>query len=224
MTTTLITGGLSGIGEEISKQLAGKIIRTTSRRDRVDHQSGIYYFNLKELTSAKELTDDLKKHNIQIDQVFHCAYDFSDAKLFFSLKSQDLKSKFDANIIGTFELLKAIIKPMTRRGQGRILILGSLLAKIPAPGKLIYITEKSAIEAMAMALNSEVNSKGVIVKVIHPALVATDQVKAKISIDVIDKIGKENLLSPKLVATECIKFLADDSRENIDEIRGNQKW
>ncbi|EQC47723.1 SDR family NAD(P)-dependent oxidoreductase [Bacteriovorax sp. Seq25_V] len=224
MSSTLITGGLNGIGKEIAIQIDGKKIITTSQRNKVDERADIYYLNLKEIESIKELAKKLKENNIEISKIYHCAYDFSDAKLFFSIKSQELSEKFQSNIVGTFELLKTFLKPMTRKGQGSVLLLGSLLAKFPAPGKLIYITEKNALEAMASAINSEVNNKGVFVKIIHPGLVATEQVLERISKDVIDKIGKDNLLNPKDVANRCIEFLESNDQESTLQMRGNQTW
>lgn len=224
----LVTAGLTGIGLEICKQLKNQnyeIIQTTSRVDLVDKASNCYYLNLAQPLSIKELSFDLKKNNISITHIFHCAHKFSDSKLFLNITANDLRESLEINVLGTFEFIKTFSKTMTRKSFGRILIIGSNLAKKPAPGKLIYITEKNAIESMALAINSEVIDKDVKIKILHPSLVATEQVLSKISPQVIDHIGRENLLTPMSVAKEAIDFLMNESElESIKIYNGNQQW
>lgn len=224
----LITAALTGIGQEICNQLKNEkidLIRTTSRKDLVRQDSNCYYLNLAEPESIKELNQELKKRNISISHIFHCAHKFSDSKLFLNISIEEFKESLETNILGTFELLKVFTKNMTRKSYGRILIIGSNLAKKPAPGKLIYITEKNAIESMALAINSEVYEKNVKIKVLHPSLVATEQVLGKISKEVIDTIGRDNLLTPEFVAQEAINFLMNEEElESIKIYNGNQQW
>lgn len=224
----LVTAGLTGIGLEICKQLENRnveIIKTTSRVELVDKTSNCYYLNLAKPESIKELSIDLKKNNISISHIFHCAHKFSDSKLFLNITANDLREGLETNVIGTFEFLRIFLKTMTRKSFGRILIIGSNLAKKPGPGKLIYITEKNAIESMALAINSEVIDKDVKIKILHPSLVATKQVLDRISPLVVDHIGRENLLKPTSVAKEAIDFLMNESElESIKIYNGNQQW
>lgn len=224
----LITAGLTGIGHEIAKILHEKkldVVVTTSKKEKVDENNNCFYLNLSEIESIKNLVNILASKNIQIDTIYHCAHAFSEAKLFLNIKSQDLLNSLNTNVVGTFEFLKVFLKQMTRAKNGRVLVIGSSLAKKPAPGKLIYITEKNAIEALVLSLNSEVNDKGVLIKIIHPALIATQQAIAKIDKSVINKIGRENLLEPRVVALEAITFLENRNNNEIVKIlNGNQKW
>lgn len=224
----LVTAGLTGIGLEICSQLKVQnfeIIQTTSRVELVDKTSNRYYLNLAEPESIKELSIDLKKNNISITHIFHCAHKFSDSKLFLNITANDLRESLETNVIGTFEFLRIFSKTMTRKSFGRILIIGSNLAKKPAPGKLIYITEKNAIESMALAINTEVIDRNVKIKILHPSLVATEQVLSRITPQVVNHIGRENLLTPTSVAKEAIGFLMNESElESIKIYNGNQQW
>lgn len=228
--TILITAGTSGLGLEIYRQLKTEapldlIIRTTSSKNKINENDDVYYLNLSEIDSIKIFTDKMKERQIVFSNIYHCAHQFSKTDLFLNISSHEFSQSLQTNVVGTFELLKTQCRPMTRKKFGRILIIGSYSIKNPSPGKIIYITEKSAIEAMAMTFNKELSEKNIQLFVLHPGLINSSDIKSRLADDVIKKIGEENLLSEIEVAKKAIDILQEKiPNDFIINMPGNQKW
>jgi len=225
MKTILITGGLTGLGEAICKNLATEdfnIIRTSSRKSNPDCH--IYQWDMQEKESTKSLFKELKANNVLPDIVVHCAHIFSDANLVFSVKSEEFSKSLENNIVPTFDLLKAASKPMARKGEGKILMLGSLLSRRGGPGKVSYITEKNAMTGLALAFSNELEHKGVHVSILHPGLIDTPRIREQMSSEVINTVGEANLLDINEVAKKCIEIITLKDPEVIYEQGEDQKW
>jgi len=69
---------------------------------------------------------------------------------------------------------------MSRAGFGRILILGSLASQLGGVGQVAYITEKSALEGLSRAFSSEFAARGVLLNIVHPGIVDTANVRARV--------------------------------------------
>lgn len=62
---------------------------------------------------------------------------------------------------------------MKRRGSGRMLIMSSMTARIPAPGITIYSATKAYLKSFGRSLSFETKPYGVTVTTVCPAAVAT---------------------------------------------------
>ena len=62
---------------------------------------------------------------------------------------------------------------MKRRGSGRILIMSSMAASIPAPGITVYSATKAYLKSFGRSLSYEFNPHGVSVTTVCPAAIAT---------------------------------------------------
>lgn len=225
MKTILITGGLTGLGEAIYKNLDQSefnIIRTSSRKSNPDCH--IYQWDMTDKDSAKALFKELKSNNCLPDIIIHCAHIFSKANLVFSVKSDEFAQSLENNIVPTFDLLKNGSKPMARKGEGKILLLGSLLSRRGGPGKVSYITEKNAMTGLALAFSNELESKGVHVSILHPGLIDTPRIREQMSDEVIKTVGEANLLDIDEVAKKCIEIITLKNPDIIYELGEEQKW
>ena len=66
---------------------------------------------------------------------------------------------------------------MKRRGSGRMLIMSSMTARIPAPGITIYSATKAYLKSFGRSLSFETKPYGVTVTTVCPAAVATSLYK-----------------------------------------------
>ena len=73
---------------------------------------------------------------------------------------------------------------MADRGFGRVLLLGSLVAVTGGVGQVVYITEKAALEGLVRAFAAELGRKGVLLNLVHPGMVDTENVRAKVKEEV----------------------------------------
>src|SRR5579872_210928 len=82
------------------------------------------------------------------------------------------RRQFEVNVIGFVAMTQALL-PLLRRGQGRIVIVGSIAGRSALPGSAAYDASKYALEAIADALRMELHGEGIRVSLIEPGAVAT---------------------------------------------------
>ncbi|XP_076676233.1 D-beta-hydroxybutyrate dehydrogenase, mitochondrial isoform X2 [Andrena cerasifolii] len=80
--------------------------------------------------------------------------------------SSVLKRSIDVNVIGVARLSQVFL-PLIRRSKGRIVLVGSLLARIPSPVRGIYCAVKAAVEAWGACLRLEMRRWGVDVVIVE---------------------------------------------------------
>ncbi|XP_066593107.1 D-beta-hydroxybutyrate dehydrogenase, mitochondrial isoform X2 [Prorops nasuta] len=77
-----------------------------------------------------------------------------------------LRRSIDTNFIGVARLTQ-IFLPLIRRSKGRVVLVSSLLARIPSPVRGIYCAVKAAVEAWGTCLRLEMRRWGVEVVIVE---------------------------------------------------------
>jgi short-subunit dehydrogenase len=80
----------------------------------------------------------------------------------------------DTNITGTIYLIQRVARDMRRRGQGRILITGSIAGFMPGTFHAVYNGTKAFIDSFSFALRAELKDSGVTVTCLMPGVTDTD--------------------------------------------------
>lgn len=78
------------------------------------------------------------------------------------------RSVIDTNVTGTLYLLQKIGEDMRIRGQGRILITGSIAGFVPGAYQAVYNGTKAFLDSFSFALRNELQSSGVTVTCLMP--------------------------------------------------------
>jgi short-subunit dehydrogenase len=78
------------------------------------------------------------------------------------------------NIDGTIRLVYRVGRGMRDRGQGRILITGSIAGLMPGTFQAVYNGSKAFLDSFAVALSNELKDSGVSVKCLLPGATETD--------------------------------------------------
>ena len=78
------------------------------------------------------------------------------------------------NIDGTIRLIYAVAKDMRARGQGRILITGSIAGLMPGTFQAVYNGSKAFLDSFSVALSNELKDTGVTVTCLMPGATETD--------------------------------------------------
>lgn len=84
----------------------------------------------------------------------------------------DVRHVIDTNITGTIYLIHKLAPAMCARGQGRILMTGSIAGLMPGSFQAVYNGSKAFIDSFAAALRNELKDTGVTVSCLMPG--ATD--------------------------------------------------
>jgi NAD(P)-dependent dehydrogenase (short-subunit alcohol dehydrogenase family) len=72
-----------------------------------------------------------------------------------------VRQVFETNFLGPLRLIQAVLPSMRERRRGSIVLVGSLLGRVPAPGAGIYAASKQAAAALHDALSFEVEAFGI---------------------------------------------------------------
>jgi short-subunit dehydrogenase len=78
----------------------------------------------------------------------------------------------NTNITGTLLLIQPIVQRMVERGEGKVLITGSIAGHIAGTFQAVYNGSKAFVDSFAAALNEEIKGSGVTITCLKPG--ATD--------------------------------------------------
>jgi uncharacterized protein len=85
----------------------------------------------------------------------------------------EVEHVIDTNISGTIYLIQRVARDMRARGQGRILVTGSIVGDIPGTFSAVYNGTKAFIDSFAIALRAELKDTGVTVTCLMPGATET---------------------------------------------------
>jgi uncharacterized protein len=104
----------------------------------------------------------------------------------------------DTNITGTIYLIQKVGRDMRARGQGRILITGSIAGFMPGSFQAVYNGTKAFIDSFSFALRNELKDTGVTVTCLMPGATETEFFERADMLDT--KVGQQEKDDPADVA------------------------
>ena len=107
------------------------------------------------------------------------------------LEDEDIRAVLDTNVVGTFNVTRAVVRHMISKRSGRIVNLSSVSAEKGGRGQANYAASKGAINAFTKAMAVELASRKITVNCVAPGVIETemsqqvrdladDQIKARI--------------------------------------------
>jgi uncharacterized protein len=109
-----------------------------------------------------------------------------------------IRRVIDTNVTGTLALVHAVGREMRARGEGRILITGSIAGLMPGTYQAVYNGTKALLDSFSYALRAELKSSGVTVTCLMPGATETDFFERADMLDT--KVGTQKKQSPADVA------------------------
>ncbi len=104
----------------------------------------------------------------------------------------------NTNVTGTLYLVQLVARNMRLRGQGRILLTGSIAGFMPGTYQAVYNGTKAFIDSFSFALRAELKDSGVTVTCLMPGATETDFFERADMLDT--KVGQEKKDDPADVA------------------------
>jgi short-subunit dehydrogenase len=80
----------------------------------------------------------------------------------------------NTDVTGTLLLVQPIVRRMVERGQGRVLMTGSIAGHLAGAFQAVYNGSKAFIDSFAAALNEEIKDSGVTVTCLKPGATETN--------------------------------------------------
>lgn len=175
--TVWITGASSGIGSALAKRYvdAGWNVAVSARRaDRLAEIDGATAFPLDvaDLEATRATAEAIIAKFGQIDTAILNAGIASDAQKAFSATA--FQRVHAINVQGVANGVDAVLAPMVERGNGQVVLIGSLAGYFGFAMSVPYSSSKAAVISMAESLRSRHERDGVDIKVINPGFIKTE--------------------------------------------------
>lgn len=119
----------------------------------------------------------------------------------------EVRRVIDTNITGTVYLIQKVGREMRRRGQGRILITGSIAGFTPGTYQAVYNASKAFLDSFSFALRAELEDTGVTVTCLMPGATETEFFERADMMDT--KIGTMKKDDPGMVAEKGFTAMMD---------------
>src|ERR1044071_1239257 len=179
----IVTGASTGIGYELAKCCA---------------QDGFDLLVVADEPEIKQAAEDFKQFGVEVEAIeadlatvegVDKLYEATkgrpvDALLanaghglggaFLDQDFAEVQHVIDTNITGTIYLLQRVGRDMRARGQGRILVTGSIAGYMPGTFSAVYNGTKAFIDSFAQALRAELKDSGVTVTCLMPGATETE--------------------------------------------------
>lgn len=179
--TVLITGSSSGIGRETARYFADKGWNVVATMRTPENETELGELdNL--LTTRLDVTDlesidtavaaGLERFgsiDALVNNAGYGAYGPLEAT-----SREKIVRQFDTNVIGLFDVTRAVIPHFRQQGSGVIVNISSTGGRMTFPFGSLYHGTKWAVEGLSESLSFEMEAIGVKVKIVEPSLVATD--------------------------------------------------
>ena len=187
----LITGGGTGIGFAIAKQLHSMkytVVLTGRRKDKLveakkklRNRCHIYENDISDKSSIKNLVNNVEKNVGNIDILINNAGTHL-RKVALDTTDEEWSNVIDTNLNSVFSLSRECSKKMIKRKKGNIIMIGSVTSIMGLPDVAADATTKTALTGLTRVLAIELGRYSINVNCICPGFIKTaifDRVKKK---------------------------------------------
>ncbi|WP_061933651.1 SDR family oxidoreductase [Aureimonas sp. AU22] len=181
--TWLITGTSSGFGRALTEQLLARgdrVIGTVRRLAAMDDLKARYGDLLTVMSLDVTDTDRVREvvaaafgDEGRIDVVVNNAgYGLAGAAE--ELTDQQIRHQIDTNLVGSIQVIRAVLPFLRRQGGGRVIQLASMGGQIAIPSLSIYHATKWAVEGFVESVAQEVAAFGIELTIVEPGMARTN--------------------------------------------------
>ena len=178
----IVTGASSGIGLELAKCAAsdGFDLIVAADTPFVEAAPALSEFgtNVEQLeadlatqTGVDQLLERIGERQVDV-LVANAGHGLGHA--FLDQAPTEWMHVINTNITGTLLLIQPIVQRMVERGEGKVLITGSIAGHLAGSFQAVYNGSKAFIDSFAAALNEEIKESGVTVTCLKPGATETN--------------------------------------------------
>ncbi len=226
----IVTGASRGIGRAIATELAGNgmyvvvnfagNVESAEETLRLVREAGgdgeVYMANVADEAECKAMCDDVVKRLGKVDVLVNNAGITRD-KLVMAMSDEDFNSVIDTNLLGTFHMIKFLVRYMLKNKGGRIINIASVSGVLGNAGQANYSASKAGVIGLTKSVARELATKNICVNAVAPGFIETDMVKAMSESAIeagVASIPMKRLGKPEDIAA-MVGFLASDKAAYI---------
>ncbi|MDP3609211.1 MAG: 3-oxoacyl-ACP reductase FabG [Methylophilus sp.] len=182
----LVTGASRGIGAAIAKTLGTQgatVIGTATTASGAEAiTAALKAANVKGIGFALDVTQPeqveavLKQIAEQYGDVGILVNNAGITKdtLLMRMKDEDWDAVLNTNLKSVFRMSQAVLRPMMKARQGRIINISSVVGHMGNAGQTNYAAAKAGMTGFTKSLAAEVGSRGITVNCVAPGFIETD--------------------------------------------------
>ncbi len=223
----VVTGGSSGIGLALSRQLAAQGAHVwlvarhleplngamnsirAARKDQCQ-TCGVISADLADYNQAQNAAGQVQAEAGKVDLLINCA-GVAHPGYVQDLGIDIFRWMMEVNYFGTVHMVKAVLPGMLERHSGAIVNFSSLAGILGVFGYTAYGASKFAVRGFSDALRSELKPLGVQVSIVYPIDTKTPQLEYENQFkpqETKDIAGASNEMTPEQVASATLKGVA----------------
>ncbi|NRD73716.1 3-oxoacyl-ACP reductase FabG [Shewanella sp. VB17] len=222
----LVTGASRGIGRAVAETLVAagaRVVGTaTSERGAAliqeylgDNGLGLV-LNVTDSQSVTDLFAAIKAQEGDVNILVNNAGITRD-NLLMRMKEDEWGDIIDTNLTSIFRTSKAVMRPMMKKRNGRIINIGSVVGSMGNPGQTNYCAAKAGLIGFTKSLAREVASRQITVNAVAPGFIQTDmtdELTEEQQKGIMSQVPMERLGQAQEIANAVV-FLASDSAAYI---------
>jgi NADP-dependent 3-hydroxy acid dehydrogenase YdfG len=176
----LVTGASSGIGAALARRLAGPDTALSLGARRVDRLPKVVpdafysHLDVTDEASVEAFIEAAVRANGPVDVLVNNAGLARGRETVAEADGVAWREMIETNIMGVLHLTRRILPVMIERGQGHIVMVGSIAGKQTYPGGSVYCASKRALTSITEAIRLETLGKGVRITSVDPGMVETE--------------------------------------------------
>lgn len=189
--TAIVTGGSRGIGRAVAVRLAkdgmNLVINyrgnsaTAEETERLCRELGaevlLVQGDVSRAEDCEKLAAQAKEAFGRVDVLVNNAGITRDG-LLARMTEEDFRAVLDVNLVGPWNMMKAVNRIMMKQRYGRIVNLSSVTGLMGNMGQTNYAAAKAGILGMTKSYAREVASRGITVNAVAPGFIDTDMTEA----------------------------------------------
>ena len=211
-----VTGGSRGIGLACARQLAAAghqtAIGSRSKPDEIDDDLLWVECDITDQSSVDAAFTFIEEQLGPVHILIANAGITNDM-LVLRMKEDDFESVIDANLTGSFRVIKRSLRSMMKARWGRIILMSSVVGALGQAGQANYAASKAGLAGLGRSLAREFASRGITVNLVAPGPVETDMLAA-LNDDVVEALAAQIPVGRIGQAEEvaaAVSFLASES-------------
>ncbi|MGL4854958.1 MAG: 3-oxoacyl-[acyl-carrier-protein] reductase [Lentisphaeria bacterium] len=182
----IVTGGARGIGKAISLKLAsegaaiaivdivGEVAEATAAEmQAAGFQAKAFVANVASVESVDSMVKGVIEAFGKVDILVNNAGITRDG-LMMRMKEEDWDLVMDINLKGSFNCIKACMRPMMKARSGKIINIASVVGLIGNVGQANYSASKAGLIGLTKSSARELATRGINVNAVAPGFIQTE--------------------------------------------------
>jgi len=169
----LITGSSSNLGTQLAKKYIDEKCVTYGIAKDTQNLPGLHYVpcDITNFDNCKVVVEKIIREEGQIDILINNASVNLNISPVEYYTKKEIREFFDVNLLGTINIIKAVLPYMREKRKGKIVNISSVYSPMGIPYQTLFAANKAAIDSLSSGLRMELKDFGISVITAHAKMI-----------------------------------------------------